>query len=123
MLPLPQLVSQARVVAPSRHFGSLVQVFEQPVPSPRNRPLHLSEPATQSPSSHDSPASTFSLPHTAATHLLGIIVLSQVAPGSTAHVGEQPSSGRRVPVVARFAADDLAVAARGTHLRPGTRHS
>src|SRR6185436_1510620 len=92
MLPLPQLVSQARVVAPSRHFGSLTQVLEQPLASPMNRPLHLSEPATQSPSSHDSPASTILLPHTAALHLLGGVLLSQLAPGSTTHVGEQPSS-------------------------------
>src|SRR5262245_15886872 len=47
LLPLPQLVSQARVLAvePSRHFGSLVQVFEQPVPSPKNRPFGPGQPA------------------------------------------------------------------------------
>src|SRR4029078_7731138 len=96
MFPLPQLVSQARVVAPSRHFGSLTQVLEQPLASPRNRPLHLSEPATQVTSSHASPASTLPLPHTAAVHLLGMLV-SQLAPGSTTHVGEQPASAVVLP--------------------------
>src|SRR3954468_16859319 len=44
LLPLPQVVSQARVVTPSRHLGSLVQVFEQPVPSPKKRPFGPGQP-------------------------------------------------------------------------------
>src|SRR6266540_3681043 len=120
-LPLPQLVSHARVVAPSRHLGSLVQVFEHPVPSPSNSPLHLSEPGTQSPSSHDSPASTILLPHLAAVHLLGSEVLSQVAPGSTTQVGEQPSSGIVLPSShPSLPAMIFESPHAGTHLRPGT---
>src|ERR1043165_4008314 len=56
--PFPHVTSHARVVAPSRHFGSFEQVVEQPVPSPKKSPF-------SAPTSQDSPTSRPPLPQTA----------------------------------------------------------
>jgi hypothetical protein len=69
MLPFPHTLSQARVapvpVVP-RQIGSLLQVFEQPVPSPLRRPFGPEQPAgsptSEVPQSQVSPASTTPFP-------------------------------------------------------------
>src|SRR3569623_1323162 len=115
-LPLPQVMSQARVVVvplPSRHFGSLVQVFEQPLPSPKNRPFW-------SPASQDSPGATMPLPHTAGLHLLGVD-LSQLAPGSMRQVLEQPSPLSVLPSSQDSVPVRMPSPQSGVHRLPGTR--
>src|SRR5579871_3221914 len=106
-LPFPQTVEQAVVVpAPpaehvpelERQVGSLVQVFEHPVPSPLKRPFGPVQPlgsfVGSVPQSHDSPAPTTPSPQTARVHLPACGadgVPGQVAPGSRWQVEEQPS--------------------------------
>src|SRR3569623_2371121 len=69
-LPSPQPALQAWFFPlESRHVGSLVQVFEQPLPSPRNTPYC-------SPASHDSPASPMPKPQ---PHLLQVLAPSPPA--------------------------------------------
>ena len=86
--------------APSRQFGSLMQVFEHPVPSPKNRPLGPVQ-ARVAVGRRAAVAGLVTFLHTVAAHrrdaLAGLGVLLQVAPGSTAHVG----SSRRPPSCCR----------------------
>src|ERR1022692_4303265 len=70
--PFPQLVAQAWVVEPVRQTGSLVQVFEHPVPSPLKRPFGPVQPVGKGdvllvPQSQDSLVSTMPLPQTELT--------------------------------------------------------
>ncbi len=85
MLPFPQLVEQACVFPEAlRQVGSLVQVFEQPEPSPLKRPFGPVQPVgnlvVSVPQSQPSPASFTPLPQMETLHTLGVPV--QVAPGS-----------------------------------------
>ena len=69
MLPFPQLVEQAWVLPEAlRQVGSLVQVFEQPLPSPLKRPFGPVHPVGtlvgSVPQSHASPTSFTPLPQT-----------------------------------------------------------
>src|SRR3954451_9358003 len=85
LLPLPQVVSQSCVLPDeSRHFGSFVQVLEQPVPSPKKRPFGPAHPvgslAGSVPQSQPSLDSFTPLPQTATVHFPP--VGGQVAPGS-----------------------------------------
>ena len=95
MLPFPQLAAQAWVLpAELRQIGSLVQVFEQPVPSPLKRPLGPPQPLGKLvalvPQSQASPASFTPFPQTALVHDPGPVP-EQVAPGSIWQLLEQPS--------------------------------
>ena len=83
--PLPQLMAHAPVVAPVRQLGSLVQVFEQPDASPKNRPFGPAQPAGHGavrlvPQSQPSLPSFMPLPQMDALQTLGMPV--QLAPGS-----------------------------------------
>ena len=91
--PFPQTVLQACVPQDpvvSRQTGSLVQVLEQPVPSPLKRPFGPVQPEGKVvklvPQSQASPASTMPLPQIAMVHIPGAgafaAVFGQVAPGS-----------------------------------------
>src|SRR6187399_2318913 len=81
MLPSPHAVLQATVTPEaSRQVGSVVQVLEQPVPSPLNIPFW-------SALSQDSPVSCMPLPHTAAVQT----VPTHEKPGSVRQVLVQPS--------------------------------
>ena len=100
MLPFPQLVEQACVLPEAlRQVGSLVQVLEQPVPSPLKRPFGPVQPVGSFvgsvPQSQASPASFTPLPQMAVVHAPAIgapvLVVGQVEAGSTWQVLEQPS--------------------------------
>ncbi len=100
MLPFPQLVEQACVLPEElRQIGSLVQVLEQPVPSPLKRPFGPVQPegsfVGSVPQSQASPASCIPLPQTAVVHAPAAgapdDVFGQLEAGSTWQVGEQPS--------------------------------
>src|SRR4051794_38228633 len=109
-----------------RHVGSCVQVLEQPEPSPRKRPLKrplgpVAGLATRSPKSHDSPASFLPLPQMDLTQ--GALTGSQVKPGSTKQVLEQPSPLSALPSSHFSVPVRVPSPHRGTHARPGTRHT
>ena len=99
MLPFPQLVEQACVLpAELRQVGSLVQVLEQPEPSPLKSPFGPVHPTGNFvgsvPQSQASPASFTPLPQMAVVHFPGagaMAVPGQVEAGSTWQVLEQPS--------------------------------
>jgi hypothetical protein len=83
-----------------RQTGSFVQVFEQPVPSPLNKPFGPVQlvghgPVKLVPQSQPSFPSVFPFPHTGTVHGPGagipFAVFGQLAPLSIWHVDEQPS--------------------------------
>ena len=129
MLPLPQLVSQACVVwrrCPNGTLGSLVQVFEQPRIAASGTQEQAVRTRAARRDGHGAVAAVAALvallhavaaDRDAVQHAAGVPV--QTAPGSMRQVAEQPSSARRVPVVALLAALDHAVAARGNALATG----
>src|SRR5580698_1886300 len=126
MLPFPQTVAQAWVTpAALRQMGSLVQVFEQPVPSPLKRPLGPVQPVGKVvrlvPQSQASPASTTPLPQTASVQTLLLPgVLVQLAPGSTWQVDEQPSPLTSLPSSHFSVPVTMPSPQRGMHGLPGT---
>ena len=100
MLPFPQLVEQACVLpAELRQVGSLVQVLEQPVPSPLKRPFGPVHPTGNVvglvPQSQASPDSFTPLPQMAVVHFPGAGAPASSSDrseaGSTWQVLEQPS--------------------------------
>ena len=108
-----------RAECAARQIGSLVQVFEQPVPSPLKRPLGPVQPrgnvVGSVPQSQASPASLMPLPQMAVVHIPAAgapdAVVGQVEAGSTWQVRRAAVTVGRVAVVARLAAFDDAIAA------------
>src|SRR5262245_44236058 len=134
-LPLPQVTAQAWVTpADVRQTGSLVQVFEQPVASPKNRPFGPLQSAPPGPcpagygaalfvpQSQPSVPSLLPLPQIAAVQTLGLAVV-QVAPGSIEQVDEQPSPSALLPSSHASPPFFMPSPQAGTQGRPGTRHS
>ena len=127
MFPSPHVVEQAWLwPALSRQFGSLVQVFEQPVASPKKRPFWPLQPlgrfAGSLPQSHCSPVSLIAFPQ--AAFLQGWPgVGGQVEPGSTWHVLEQPSPLTVFPSSQVSLPVSLLSPQIGEQGLPGTRHS
>src|SRR4051812_27944571 len=114
---------------PERHFGSFVQVFEQPLPSPKKRPfgpLQVCPPAVGNgavvlvPQSHDSPVSSTPFPQI--DFLQAIPGVGQSEPGSTRQVAEHPSPLAVFPSSHFSPAVILPSPHSGTHFFPGTRH-
>ena len=129
MAPLPQAVAHACVFPDgSRQLGSLVQVFEQPDPSPKNRPFGPLQPVGNVtllvPQSQPSLPSFTPLPQTdAAQVLLPPAAPVQVAPGSTRQIEEQPSPFVVLPSSHASLPIFMPSPHAGTHGVPGTRHS
>src|SRR5580765_5885677 len=134
-LPLPQVTAQAWVApAAVRQDGSLVQVFEQPVASPKKRPFGPLQSAPPGPwpagygaalfvpQSQPSVPSFLPLPQIDAVQTLGVPVL-QVAPGSIEQVDEQPSPSALLPSSHASPPFFMPSPQAGTQGRPGTRHS
>src|SRR5262245_37553411 len=125
-LPLPHEVVHACVAPPAlRHDGSLVQVFEQPLASPKNAPFGplqpFGRPVLLVPQSQASVPSLTPLPHAALVQTLGVPV--QVAPGSTWQIDEHPSPAVVLPSSHVSPPTRMPSPHRGTHGRPGTRHA
>src|SRR5262245_40981742 len=132
MLPLPQVVEQACVTpAEVRQVGSFVQVLEQPVASPKNRPFGPLQPVGYGPSlfvpqSPPSFPSFMPLPQMAALHIPGAgppgADFGQVEPGSTWQADEQPSLS--AVLLSSHCSPPLIMPSpqAGTQGRPGTRH-
>ena len=109
-----------------RQLGSLVQVFEQPVASPKNRPFGPLQPVGHGPvmlvpQSQPSLPSFMPLPQMEALQTLGMPV--QLAPGSIWQVGEQPSSLTMFPSSHCSIPMIMPSPQAGTQRRAGTRHS
>ena len=126
-LPFPQLVAHSwvdPVPFVPRQMGSLVQVFEQPVPSPLNRPFGPVQPVGMVlgslPQSQDSPVSLIPFPHFAT--LQSLPGVGQSAPGSTWQVTEQPSPLRVLPSSHASLPSSLLSPQIGVQGFPGTRH-
>jgi hypothetical protein len=124
--PSPHTVEQAWLWPElSRQLGSLVQVFEQPVPSPKKRPLRPLQPLGRFtgsvPQSHCSPISLIPLPQFA-------LMQSwpgeggQLAPGSIWQVLEQPSPLTAFPSSQVSLPVSLLSPQIGVQGIPGTRH-
>src|SRR4051812_3849080 len=130
--PLPQVIAHAWFLPElSRQLGSFVQVFEQPLASPKNRPFGPLQPvgtfAGSVPQSQPSLPSFTPLPQTVPMHLPGAgapdVVFGQVAPGSTWQTAEQPSPSVLLPSSHCSPPTIMLSPQAATQGRPGTRHS
>ena len=119
MLPFPQVVEQApRLARALRQVGSLVQVFEQPVPSPLKRPFGPVQPRRELGRVGAAVAGFARLDHAVTADRDGalsaggfLLFSGSSAPGSDLTGARAAVAVVGVAVVARLAASDDAVAA------------
>src|ERR1022692_600038 len=128
--PFPQLAAHAWVVEPVRQTGSLVQVLEQPLPSPLKRPFGPVQPVGKGgvslvPQSQPSLPVCLPSPQTATVQTLFIPAggLGQLAPGSIRQFLEQPSPSVLFPSSQASVPMRMPSPHLGVHFLPGTRHT